>query len=268
MANARITFRFVGDKRDHGHVRLTDFIEQLEAFAEALRQTERLLSGQDQPFIYYRIVDLRHQSPATMTIEGVRRAMSPVPPSLVMRTFKSDLRALSKNKPPARADLAMLEAYRDLAKPLQKHIAEVQVVEAKNKIIPINQEFTRKVEDVIGPDSFSFGSISGRLERVNLHNTFRFEIYPTVGPKRVRCEFKPELKRKVKDALDTYVTVSGRLRYKKWDQYPHAIDAKDVDPHEDEKQLPSLDDLRGVAPEATGTMSSEDFVRAIRDANW
>lgn len=268
MANKRITFRLIGSKGDGGHVRLSDFIDQLEAFSEALRQTERLLSGQDRHFVYYRIVALSYQSPATVTIEGVSAKEAPVRPAEVMRTFMTDVRALSHKKPPAKLDLAMLEAYRDLAGPLEKHIQHVEIVEAKNKVIPIDQAFTDNVNEVIGPDSFSFGSISGHLERVNLHNVRRFEIYPTVGPKRVKCDFRPDLKLKVKKALDSYVTVSGRLRYKQWDKYPHAVDARDIDIHEDEGRLASLHDLRGVAPKATGTMSAEDFVRSIRNANW
>lgn len=268
MANKRITIRLVGSKSDGGHVRLSDFIDQLEAFSEALRQTERLLSGQDRPFVYYRIVALSYESPATVTIEGVSGKDAPVRSTSVMQTFVTDVRALSKKKPPDKADLPMLEAYRDLSRPLEKHIHHVEIVEARNRVIPIDQAFTRNVDEVIGPDSFSFGSIAGRLERINLHNAHRFEIYPTVGPKRVKCEFRSDLKQQVKKALDSYVTVSGRLRYKKWDKYPHAIDARAIDIHEDEKRLPALHDLRGVAPKATGALSAEDFVRSIRDANW
>jgi hypothetical protein len=203
-----------------------------------------------------------------VTIEGVPHKNAPIKAAQVMQTFVTDVRALSNKKPPARADLAMLEAYRDLSKPLERHIQHVEIVETKNRTIPIDRAFSQNVEKVIGPDSFSFGSISGRLERVNLHNAYRFEIYPTIGPKRVKCEFKSELKEQVKRALDGYVTVSGRLRYKTWDKYPHAIDARAIDEHKDEKRLPSLHDLRGVAPKATGAVSAEDFVRSIRDANW
>jgi len=35
-----------------------------------------------------------------------------------------------------------------------------------------------------------------------------------------------------------------------------------------EKDTPDWDDLRGCAPEATGDLSSEDFVRKLRDEDW
>jgi hypothetical protein len=190
---------------------------------------------------------------------------------VVVRTFKSDLRALSKRKPPKKADLEVLESYGEIASPFQRNLRRVEVVESKSKVIPIDNTFSEKVEHVIGPDSFAYGSIAGRLERVNLHNVSKFQIFPTVGARRVTCDFRPgdlRLRAQVKQALDTYVTVHGRLRYKKWDQYPHAIDAKSIDIHESPGELPSLNDLRGVAPDATGDVSAEEFVRTIRDANW
>ena len=51
-----------------------------------------------------------------------------------------------------------------------------------------------------------------------------------------------------------------------WDLALHQLDV--LRPVKDEKRLPSLHDLRGVAPKATGAVSAEDFVRSIRDANW
>ena len=44
MARDLITIRLMGSEKDGGHVRLSEFIDQLEAFIEALRQTERILS--------------------------------------------------------------------------------------------------------------------------------------------------------------------------------------------------------------------------------
>lgn len=35
-----------------------------------------------------------------------------------------------------------------------------------------------------------------------------------------------------------------------------------------EKNTPDWDDIRGCAPEATGNLISEDFVRKLRDQDW
>ena len=266
MAN-RITIRLLGSARDGGDVRLSEFIEQLEALSEVLRQTERALSGKNSNFIYYKIVDLTHNSPATVVLEPVARPASPVTPRAVTNNFFAGVRAIKEKKAPHGADLAMMESYRALAAP-KRDFQRVEILETAKKILPIDSAFSKQVEEIIGPDIYSFGSISGRLERVNFHNALRFVVFPAVGPERIACEFRPDLRKRVKEALDNYVTVTGRFRYKKMDKFPYAIDAKDIDIHEPDDELPTLHSLRGLAPNSTEGMSAEEFVRSIRDANW
>lgn len=265
----RITIRFVGADSDGGDVRLSDFIDKLEAFKEALKQTERILSGDDRQSVYYKVVDLTHSSPATVTIEAVSNVKSKVSANRIMGGFVSGLRGIrSKSKPPANSDLASLEAYKKLGAQTSQYIEKIEVYEKPNNVIPIDTKFTETVDKIIGPDSFAYGTVSGRLERVNLHNSTTFDIFPTVGPPRIRCEFKKELKDKVRDALDRYVTVSGKMRYKQWDHYPYRIDALSIDRHQDNNALPTLDELRGLAKKVNEGMSAEELVRSIRNANW
>lgn len=269
MATKRITIRLVGSEEDGGDVLLSDFLSQLEAFSDALRQTERALTRRDKNFIYYKVVDLTHNSPATITLEAVARPSAPIKPHEFTSSFIRGVRSIrNQRKAPATADLAMLESYRDLAAPASGKIRRVEIVETAKKVIPIDSAFTRQVEEIIGPDAYSYGDISGRLEAVNLHNMLKCVIYPPVGPRKVACTFKPDMRAKVKQALDTYVTISGRLKYKQVDRYPYAIDGKEIDIHEAASDLPSLDDLRGISPNSTEGMSAEEFVRSIRDANW
>lgn len=269
MAKNRVTIRFIGSEKDGEDVRLSELIEQLEAFSEALRQTERSLSGLSSNFIYYKVVNLTHSSPSTITLEAVARQSAPVSPNIVTNNFIAGVRSIrNKKKPPATADLAMLQSYRALGISPNRNIQRVEIIETAKKIISIDSAFSKQVDEIIGPDVYSFGDISERLERVNLHNTLRCVIFPTVGPAKVTCDFKPEHRSKVKAALDNYVTISGRLRYKQVDKFPYAIDAKQIDIHEPVDDLPKMNDLRGISKNFTEGMSAEEFVRSIRDANW
>ena len=69
---ARITVTIEGSSKDNGHVRLTDFIKQLEAVRSSLKQTERVVTDSDSPNLYYRIVELTYSSPARVVIENQR----------------------------------------------------------------------------------------------------------------------------------------------------------------------------------------------------
>lgn len=269
MANKRITIRLVGSDKDGGDVRLSEFIEKLEEFSDALRQTERALSGLSSNFIYYKVVNLTHTSPATVTLEAVARPSAPVSPRIVTNNFIAGIRSIrNKRAAPSVADLPMLQSYKALVIAPNRQIQRVEIVETAKKIIPIDSVFARQVDEIIGPDVYSFGEISGRLESVNLHNTLKCVIFPSVGPQKVACDFKPELRAKVKAALDNYVTISGRLRYKQIDKFPYAIDAKDIDIHEVHEELPKMNDIRGISIKSTEGQSAEDFVRSIRNANW
>jgi len=269
MARNRITIRLLGSEKDGGDVRLSEFIDQLEAFSEALRQTERALSGKANNFIYYKIVDLTHNSPATIVLEGVAQPSAPVSASAVNNNFISGVKGIRNNrKAPQGANLAMMESYKSLSSPPSRNIERVEIVETKNNVIPIDSVFSKQVEEIIGPDIFSFGAVSGRLEALNFHKTLKFFIFPTMGAQRISCEFRPDLKQKVKLALDSYVTIEGRLRYKQMDKFPYAIDAKRIDVHESDGDLPTLHDLRGISPNSTEGLSADEFVRSLRNANW
>ncbi len=269
-AAGRITLTIEGSSVDHGHVRLSDFLEELEALKEALRQTERSVFNAD-PQLYYRIVDASHSSPLRMVIEAVppkpgKKARASA--KRVISAFTKSVIEIKRRRRPKNLDLPVLEAYRGLGATLGKHVEALTISDPRGKVIPIDSVFKENIVDVIGPDQFSVGSITGRLEKLNVHNTSRFEIYPTVGPHKLICTFDDSQLDVVRRAIKRYVTVTGRLRYKQWANFPHAIDTKHIDIHEMDDELPTLEDMRGIAPRATGDLSSEEFVRRMRDEDW
>jgi len=218
--------------------------------------------------VYYRVVDLRRSSPATVVLEAFPSdPVNPagVPDRVVSKFFSSLQDIREHGKIPEDFDLPALEAYRELGIPSRSNLSSVFIENGDSKF-PIDHEFDTKIIAAIGPDETVEGSISGMLEKVNLHNTSRFEIFPTIGPRRLICDFSPELRAQVKDGLDQYVRVSGRLRYKHWDKFPYAITTEKMEVYPEENNLPTLWDIRGIAPAATGDLTSEQFVRAIRDA--
>jgi hypothetical protein len=104
---------------------------------------------------------------------------------------------------------------------------------------------------------------------VNLHNTHRFYIYPPVGPKQIECDFAPELRGRVKEGLDSYVRVFGKLRYKWLSPFPYAVNVTELEVYPPEDELPTIMNLKGIVPGLTGGLSSEEFVEKIRGrAEW
>jgi hypothetical protein len=105
------------------------------------------------------------------------------------------------------------------------------------------------------------------LEQINIHlgaNTFH--IYPQIGPRKVTCHFPVGLYDDAVAAVGKRVGVSGTLRYRSGANFPHQIAVSGIDVFPPEYELPDWDDIRGRAPNATGHLSSEDFVAELRDA--
>jgi len=262
---ARITVTIQGSPKDKGRVRLTEFIKQLEAVKTSLRHTERLLTQNEESTLYYQIVELTYSSPARVVIEPVTTNGNKTLGARTVKQYVTNLRQVTRGKRPARADLPALRAYQNLTSMLKQNVGKVAIKDSGNPVV-IDNKFATKINKIIGPDELAEGSMFGMLEWLNLHrNINRFHIYPTVGPYKVDCEFRAQLKPQVIAAVDRYVQVSGQLRYKRLESFPYAINVADIEVLPPENELPTIYDLRGIAPEATGDVSASDFVRALRD---
>lgn len=262
---AQITIRIQGAREDAGHVRLTDFIRQLEAVKSSLKHTERLLTDDEDSGLYYRIVQLSYSSPATVTIEATPRPDSiPEIAEKTVSKFVTNLSQVTRGRRPSRIDLTALQSYQNLGSMLKQHLSKVEIKNGHKKVT-INDKFADKIARIIGPDEIAEGSMFGTLEWLNIHHTNRFHVYPIIGPKKIDCDFPAHLKPKVIAGIDRYVQVFGQLRYKHLERFPYAVNVKDIDVLPLENDLPTLYDLRGIAPEATGSVSAVDFIRALRD---
>jgi hypothetical protein len=104
------------------------------------------------------------------------------------------------------------------------------------------------------------------LDQINVHlgaNTFH--IYPEVGARKVTCHFPSKLFDDAVSAVGRRVEISGTLHYRAGASFPHQISVTSIEAFPPEYELPDWDDLRGRAPNATGGLSSEAFVRELRN---
>lgn len=265
----RITIKFIGSASDKQDVRLSDFIDQLEGVKKALRENERSLSGEDELALDYKIVDLRHNSPSEMVLEPVPlRSVPKGYSNEVVAGFGKELSSISRRgKTFFDPELARLQAYQDIGTTKTSQIAAVQISVGKTSVV-LDEAFHGRLDKILGPDEYMEGSISGFLEAVNFHNTNRFTLYPNLGPKKVMGKFPAPLRGVVKAAIGSFVTVEGRLAYKSWAPFAHAIVASEITPHPPDDELPTMFDLKGTMPDLTGKESSVEFVERITDESW
>jgi hypothetical protein len=269
MSN-RLTIQFVGSDSDREDVRLNDLIDQLKNVKKALRETEIALTGRNEPTLDYKIVDLRHSSPSTIVFEPVPMDERMAPPAdlekNVVSSFTGELRLIKREKKLLiEPSLPRLEAYQDIGKRenVRSRIEKVKIWSGRN-VVTIDAAFQKNLANIVGPDEFAEGAISGMLEAVNFHNANKFTLYPSIGPTKVYGTFDPSLRPEIKQAIGSFVTVAGNLRYKAWSPYPHGIIAELVDIHEPDSDLPTLTALRGAFAGSTGELNSAEFVDQLR----
>ena len=80
------------------------------------------------------------------------------------------------------------------------------------------------------------------------------------------CKFTPENEDKALRAVKKTIGVTGLLYYKEGTYFPHTIDVTEIDFLPPDSELAKLSGLRGIAPDMTDGMRSEDYVRKLRDA--
>src|SRR6185437_12141068 len=241
---ATITIRLVGAQTDGRDVRFSEFISQLEAIKNALKETEQFVHGQDRHVIDYKVIDLKHASPSELELEPIMpQGYNPAYADRVLKSFTTELRTIRERKRLILApDMGRLSAYGEIGPRKHGLIQEVDIGLRRVPVqrdVAIDQKFKSNLKHILGPDEMVYGSISGRLEWLNLHGTRKFRLYPSVGPKRVTGSFREDIREQVRAGVDRFVTVFGVLRYKEWEQFPHGVIAEKIEVHEPDATLPT-----------------------------
>jgi hypothetical protein len=270
MADASITVELEGDQAAGGDLQLGQFIEELTAIRNALRQTERTVLLREENTVRYRVTNLTHSSPAKVTITvSSRDPVYAAIPKRITRRFASSLALVRRGHRYAeRLDLRTLETFKAIASPATKHKIRVTVMTDEKRAVQLDQVFERSVVRLIAGDERERDELVGRIERVDIHNKNSFDIYPVVGPERVRCSAPKRLQSDILASVGSYVSVEGIALYRKDARFPYAMRVENLHRRKPDSELPSMTSLHGIAPKATGGLSSEEFVRKLRDAEW
>lgn len=116
-------------------------------------------------------------------------------------------------------------------------------------------------------DDIMEDSIIGYLKVLRFKKTPPYIIYPIVGASKVTCNFPHELRDLALEAVNHYVLVEGMFKYRHGSAYPYSVSVSHLEIYS-ETGTSQLSDLCGIAPNATGGLTSEDFVRQMRDSDW
>ena len=265
MTSYQITLRMEGCPPHPEQIRLADFAHEIEALRHALTKCEAVLTGRSR--LEWQVVGLSYSSPATIVVEPTESDDYSVGISRdVGERFLKYVRTLPEASDiPPELDRPALEAFRRLAHPVQQGRVRAWVSNGESESTEIVGTMEPLIERFLAVEHRTTGSVKGSLEFINVHgdrNVFR--IYPPVGPNRVQCYFPKEMLESARSAVGCKVRVIGEVTYLTRDPFPNSIKVEHIAILQDDSDLPSFLELRGMAPDATGDLSSEEFVRQLR----
>ncbi len=241
------------------------FLAELQAVHGALVRSDKIMSN-GQTTTRYEVAELSTNSPATVKLAPVSLDQKHDVAAERVDRFLSNLAAIrSGGVAPAEYDRPMLEKISEMASGVRKKRAKMTISYA-NCSVEINYIFERRIIKLLEQTENMFGSIEGKLEALNFHNGQNVcAVYPIAGARKIICHFSDAHRSRIKSAIDRYVVVTGMVEYQYRDEFPHRIEVRDIDPIDDSGPFPSLHELRGIAPDATDELETDEFVRRMRD---
>ena len=254
-----------GAERSGNHLELSVFVEKTRQFLEFLKVSAKD-SGEDNAV--FDVVGLSHSSPASIDCTPVERSTIAMPPSAIFDGIKEKLDLTERGQThdlsnPVLSSLEKLANYKP-QKIGQIEIHTIAESDEDKRIYVLNDEFKEILREARSGEDKVTSTVDGRLEQINIHNKANsFRIYTFTSS--VPCKFPSNLLKDVQGALGNYVSVWGECFYRPNTAFPYKINARKMKVLPPNEELPSLIDLLGIAPGATGDKSSEHFVRELRD---
>jgi len=261
----RIELVIEGLSEDEGRVRVTAFMAQLQKFSATLQKIDKE-TNEGQTANIFEIVALSYSSPIRVTLEPRPVYSARVTSHLIVERLKHVAAALTTGSSLSGFDAELLEDIRGLAAPVGKSVKASTIV-FNDTILDLTPRIAQHVEEALAVVDECEGFLEGHLDQINIHqgaNTFH--VYPEIGPKKVTCNFPNHLYDDAVSAVGRRVEVFGVLKYRLAAPFPHQIAVTGIDVIPVDRDLPDWEDIRGRAPDATGDVSSEAFIRELRNA--
>ena len=266
MDNFRIKMQMSGSPPQEERVLLKNFTNQLKALQRTLEEVDHIFVGPKKKSLTYTVVDLGLNSPINVTIEGQL-----IDPEIDYREnvhslFFSGLDDIvSRGSAPKEFNLRVLQSIKEFTSTIGRGFSRVKLFKNGSEI-DIAEPLGASIDKILGGDKWESGAINGMLEALNIHdNRNACVIYPEIGAKKINGFFSSSDFQKILEAVGKNVTVFGQIAYKERENFPYEIKIEDIEVLPDEDQLPTLSSFIGVAPNATGDLSTQEFIRNIRN---
>jgi hypothetical protein len=263
---SRVRLRIEGEE---GQVTLRAFVDILNRARYILSDLDSAISENPRGALEWFVADL-----AVGSAVAVVEARPKVPEAderlatMVGASFVNGLDTVENGEeiPPYFSDID-LGRVRAIAQRLGKPGAKVLEATHLNegeKSTTVTEQAGVNVRKLLEPKSTAIGSIAGRLEVISVHGPPRFNVYDVVTKRAVRCRFERARLEEVAAALGRGVVVTGIVA-RNANGEPLSVERPELRILPQDSELPTTRDLIGLAPDLTGDLSAEEYVRRLRN---
>jgi hypothetical protein len=239
MRPTTLTISLAGTDGETSSVDLADLGHLCGTLVMCLRRMEKKFASIDRS-LSYRIIEVQNGSVELKVVPRSHGQYQPVGKE-VIDLFTETIRRIKKNqKLDYRINENDLAAFKKL---LFNPRHERRVVKVNRMVL--DSRFAKNIRDLINLPCKSFGTVKGKVERLNLHNCREFTLFPVFG-EPIKCSFEERLFETVKIALRQSATVTGEMYRFHHNLFPTQAIVHKIEIHPPDHELPRLSEYCGA----------------------
>lgn len=260
---SRLQLRVEGDE-----ISFRTFVRILRGSLDVLSRVDIAVTQERNGTVDWIVRSLRSESPLTAELETrLRDPRYPEAPSHVAANVVQGFRVIENDAeiPPYFSDYT-LGRVRSIAKNLDSDGAvrlRVTNLDAEEEVT-VTPRAGEHVKQALTPATKGIGSVRGTLEVLSLRRGAHVNIYDALTHRAVRCKFPKEDLDRVKDAFGARVMARG-IVHRNRQGNAVSMDASEIIALPPEDKLPTTRELQGSIPDFTGDMTTEEYIRDLRD---
>jgi hypothetical protein len=262
----RTIFLRIGER---DRISLSNFIQSLKNFLGLLRDFDATISKDKKGSVIWEVVELKKNSPPIVGVSPTtRRGMMDYSHAVEAQILESTAEITARGERTAvmsDAALQRLERLSSNTRSIGSHSIFMMNGASKDPIgeTLITEKTFENVRQYTQPKFSSQGSIVGKLDSITVHRANEFRVWDEVTGKPVRCKFEMEQDRLVRDLLRQRVIVSGEILSNSVGM-PILMNLEELSTAE-KKELPTIDQMRGLVKDFTNGLSLGDYLKEIAD---
>ena len=231
-----------------------------------LQELDRAVSQRRDGTLKWMVSGLKHGSVAVETESRVIRGQEDFGPQVARRFMEGIHTIQTEGVTPALFSPDSIASVNKIVRSLGTNGVPGLNLTGADRDAELTGSASNKIQALVGVRNKSIGSVEGRLELVSIHTRARrFNVYHAIANKAVRCNLPGDMEEQVIASLGKRVIVSGMVSYNLVGE-PVKVEADRLRVLKEERELPSIADMLGMAPDITGDLSTEEYIRQLRDA--